>query len=501
MKVLSRALAATALLVLAAPEAYSRSCGPPPPAKPQRWTGGESFPPLPLPVTPLRRSEKKRQPSPPALVGKVRYGKIVEGVDENGRPYRYLDWTTDPADMKNLIKRANHDLGVRYRPVEIAFGKFSFSPDELPILYLTGHEAISLDDETRRKLRVYLQDGGTLLCDACCGSEDYLKGWVKEMSIIFPHKKVRRLAPDHPVFNCFYKIDNVGFHVEGKGNFRAEPVLMGINIGCRTAVIMTPYDLSCAWDGHFHEHGKRVWPMEDARRIGVNMICYSLATYQLGRFYSTQKVYFEQDAPGEDRLVIGQIVHGGDWDPNPSRLVNLLKYAAANSTMEVKFKREAVDLGKVDPFRHPILYMTGHFDFNLKEGEVENLRRYLKAGGVLIADACCGATEFDLAFRREIERVLPGMRLDAVSLDDPLFSASGTRVARVGYTPMAQKNHPGLEAPVIYGVRMGGSWTVMYSPFGLGCGWDGEQNPFAKALVPRDSLRVGLNLLVYALTH
>ncbi|MGO8748362.1 MAG: hypothetical protein ACLQNE_20505, partial [Thermoguttaceae bacterium] len=49
-------------------------CGPPPAAKPQHQTGGESFPPLPLPATPLRRSEKKRPPAPPALVGKMAMG-------------------------------------------------------------------------------------------------------------------------------------------------------------------------------------------------------------------------------------------------------------------------------------------------------------------------------------------------------------------------------------------------------------------------------------------
>ncbi len=49
-------------------------CGPPPKAKPQSRTGGESFAPLPLPVTPLRRSEKKRPPSPPALIGKAALG-------------------------------------------------------------------------------------------------------------------------------------------------------------------------------------------------------------------------------------------------------------------------------------------------------------------------------------------------------------------------------------------------------------------------------------------
>ena len=51
-------------------------CGPPPQAKPQSRTGGESFPPLPLPATPLRRTEKKRPPAPPSLVGKMALGPI-----------------------------------------------------------------------------------------------------------------------------------------------------------------------------------------------------------------------------------------------------------------------------------------------------------------------------------------------------------------------------------------------------------------------------------------
>src|SRR5712675_282456 len=44
-----------------------------PKAAPQRRNAGEGFPPLPLPATPLRRSEKKREPSPPALVGNVTF--------------------------------------------------------------------------------------------------------------------------------------------------------------------------------------------------------------------------------------------------------------------------------------------------------------------------------------------------------------------------------------------------------------------------------------------
>src|SRR5690349_12192060 len=77
-------------------------CGPPPRAKPQSRTGGESFPPLPLPVTPLRRTEKKRPPAPPALIGKMALGP-VKFVVRDGKRVQSRDWMTDPADLDSLL--------------------------------------------------------------------------------------------------------------------------------------------------------------------------------------------------------------------------------------------------------------------------------------------------------------------------------------------------------------------------------------------------------------
>jgi hypothetical protein len=109
--------------------AQTRTCGPPPPAKPERRTGGESFPPLPLPATPLRRSEKKREPSPPALVGKVILGD-VKWVTENGQRSSYRDWMTDPADIRNLLQWTNQQLHIRYRAVDTDLAQFSYDPTE-----------------------------------------------------------------------------------------------------------------------------------------------------------------------------------------------------------------------------------------------------------------------------------------------------------------------------------------------------------------------------------
>ena len=95
-------------------------------------------------------------------------------------------------------------------------------------------------------------------------------------------------------------------------------------------MIFSPCDLTCGWDGHEHPRGLRV-VIDQARQFGANLITYLLGTFQLGRFLSTTKVYYEAEAPSRDDFVFAQLIHEGDWDPDPSGVYNLLKYAHDNS--------------------------------------------------------------------------------------------------------------------------------------------------------------------------
>jgi hypothetical protein len=478
--------------------AQERSCGPPPPAKPQRRTAAEGVPPLPLPATPLRRSEKKREPSPPALVGKVILGDVKWVTNGNERS-SYRDWMTDPADMVNLLNWTNDQLHVRYRTVDADLAQFSFDPTELPILYFTGHDAFTVSDEIVAKLRQYVTDGGTILGDACCGRPTFDAAFRELARRIFPKRPMEPLPPDHPLYNSFYHLSTFNYLTDTTPS-SGPPCMEAVSIGCRAAIIYTGgWDMSCGWDGHTHDKGKRVDP-KDARQAGANIITYCLATYELGRFLATEKIYHQKGEATRDQLVIAQVIHDGDWDPQPSSLASLLKRLGENSTVNVQFKKENVDLKSIDAFAHPILYMTGHKDFKLTEEEVGNLRRYLQAGGVLVANACCGRESFDKAFRREIARVIPDKKLERVPLDHPVYKSVFT-IGEVEYTPLAQHDHPGLRTASLEGISLDNQLRVIYSPFGFVNGWSGAPNPYAAEYKSDDALRLGINILVYSMTH
>lgn len=487
-------------LGLEVPDCLAKSCGPPLRAKPHRRKGGESVPPLPLPVTPLRRTEKKRPPAPPALVGKVQYGKIVWMTDANGRRTSYRDWTTDPNDITNLIRLTNSALNIRYRPIETTFEKFSYNPAEIPILYLTGHEAFELNAEQRKKLYWFINDGGYLLGDACCGSEEFFESFVAEMKLIFPKQPLRLLAPDHPLYMCHYQVPEVQLMIDGNPVGKRPSEIYGINFGCRTAVFLTRLDLSCGWDGHEHATGKRV-RIADARRLGVNMMTYCLANYQLGRFLSTQRVYHQESQKPRDEFVFAQVMHGGDWDPCPNGIMGLMRYVSANSTLPIQYRRVGVDLRNAEVLRYPLLYMTGHHDFTLSDAEVAGLRNYLRNGGVLFANACCGRKAFDAAFRRELAKVLPGgAALKPIPLNHPIYSVR-TPVRAVQYTSLLQAREPDLAVPTMEGASISGQLAIVYSRHGLGTAWDGQERPYSLAYETDDALRLGMNVLIYAMTH
>jgi len=58
-----------------------------------------------------------------------------------------------------------------------------------------------------------------------------------------------------------------------------------------------------------------------------------------------------------------------------------------------------------------------------------------------------------------------------------------------------------LHQPMLEAIVKDGVPCVIYSRFALSNGWEQLPNPYAKAYADEDALKLGTNILVYALTH
>lgn len=365
-----------------------------------------------------------------------------------------------------------------------------------PILYMQGHTFPEWDAGQRAKLRKFVEQGGTLLAEACCSREAFRTGFERFAAQAFPDAPLHPLGPEHAVYRVLYEIRPFN----RRGKFDAYD-LRGIDLGCRTSVIYSPHDLSCLW-----EQADIAVFSEEAFKLGTNIAAYAVGRRPLRDRLDTVVVPEQTDEepgpPPQDAFRLAQVVYEGDWRPFPLALVNLAEFLRVELNFDVVSQYRQVRLSDAALYTSPILYLAGHYEFELSDAERTALAAHLRRGGLLLADACCGTQPFDESFRRLMQQVLPEQRLERLPADHPIFiGAPGFDVTTVDYSLDVMRAAPRLRRPELWGVELDGRLAVVYSPYSLGCGLNGPAFDGCWGLASEDAHRLTANIILYALTH
>ena len=119
---------------------------------------------------------------------------------------------------------------------------------QTPVLYISGSQVphCSID---ARKLREYIDRGGFIFAEACCGDNGFDKGFRALMDKVFdePEYRLKPLPPEHPIWSA-----------EEQVRPSLRPNLWSVDYGCRTSVVYAappepqhgdlPNGLSCYWE-------------------------------------------------------------------------------------------------------------------------------------------------------------------------------------------------------------------------------------------------------------
>ncbi|MDX2227219.1 MAG: DUF4159 domain-containing protein [Verrucomicrobiae bacterium] len=165
------------------------------------------------------------------------------------------------------------------------------------------------------------------------------------------------------------------------------------------------------------------------------------------------------DASGQ-RIIFGSI---------PNLMTQIKRW---NRQLDAAIEARPLDLASEELFRADppaaFIYLTGHRDFTLTEAEVANLRRFVFEGGVIWGDNGLPGhhSRFDIAFRREMRRVLPDPDQELLPLDPDhaIFTQKGSLLR----TLPAGVN---FSAFPVEAARMDGKIAVLYTPNSYGNLW------------------------------
>lgn len=474
--------------------------GPPPAAAPRRISGGEGFPPLPLPATPLRRSERKKQPSPEALIGKVVWGEAASYTYAAGETCTITDWNLCPGDVQQLLEKARGVLGVAYGRTEIDLASFDGDPARLPVLEFSGVRSIPASAPQIALLRQYIQRGGMLVFDSIAGSPYFTASARALAQRILPEEPLRAVPPDHPLLHLAFDCSQAAFSANAPGD---QIALEAAYVGSRIGILISPYGLGCGWDNHPVPLLKQAvaYDVATASKLGVNLVAYAVGYGHVAREEAKPELFGSADErrPANE-FVFAQIRHEGHWDCHPGAAGALLARLSSDTSVVANHRRVAVTPGVDDLAPFTVLYLTGLDDFHWSAAARQALTRFLARGGTLLVDNALGLATFDRAVRRELPSLLPGSRFTVLPPDHPLFSAAvPVRTAR--FTPALAKAHPDWSTPLVEGLAVDGEWRVLYSPIDLAGGWTGWEFPLSRGYDGPTATALGIDLVVYALTH
>lgn len=199
------------------------------------------------------------------------------------------------------------------------------------------------------------------------------------------------------------------------------------------------------------------------------------------------------------KLTCAALIYDGAWNPRPTALRRLLFEVGHRTSIATAFEPAETDLRADALFTHPLLYWSGTGAFNpLDEKDVVRLRRYVSAGGFVLADSAQeNGDDFAAAVRREASRAFPSSPLQPLPPEHVVYKSfymlrgAAGRIARTDRLEGAAID--GRTAVILSHNDLGGAWARD----SLG-NWEQMVTPGGE---PQRELafRLGVNIVMYAL--
>jgi len=185
---------------------------------------------------------------------------------------------------------------------------------------------------------------------------------------------------------------------------------------------------------------------------------------------------------------------GGDWYNDPSMLPNLAAFFQQQTGLQCSQEEARVSAADEALFAYPFIFMTGHGRISFSDKEAGRLQRYLENGGFLFADDDYGMDEH---FRREMKKVFRDKELVAIPFSHAIFHCFFNFAAGL---PKIHEHDGG--PPQAWGYFHNARLVVFYAfNTNISDGWADPDVHHDPPEVREQALRMGTNILFYAMTH
>src|SRR5262249_6829679 len=191
----------------------------------------------------------------PVLISKLAWGTDQEWNRKHHDVKHFTEYASTKVFKNVPLAWQVHD-GRRMAQNQVLFEVGDLL--QSPIVYLNGHEAPDLKGVQKEMLKRYIQEGGFVFAEACCGSKAFADGFRDLMKELFD-KEMSPLPADHALYKAHAPVDASMFPMER------------LDLGCKTVVVLSTNPVPGWWEENEREKGKGLI----AFRLAGNIVAYA----------------------------------------------------------------------------------------------------------------------------------------------------------------------------------------------------------------------------------
>ena len=410
------------------------------------------------------------------------------------------DWNRHRQDIGNLTRHIEKlwELDMTWQTIDHRRATVS-DLLQSPILFLSGKTGLKMAAQEKESLKAYIEQGGFVFAEACCGGKAFDADFRKLMTELFPDNPLRLLPPDHPVWYAEQAVDSK--HLRE---------LYGIDTCCRTSVVYCPGNLGCYWElareGAIYYRPAVREEIDAMLAIGTNVVAYATNRELREKLDAPVSVAGSEDDFERGSLSIAKLQHAGGSDEAPAALSNMLRSIGTQLGIRVNTSRLLLPATDESLADFPVAYIHGRRDFSWSQAERDAIVEFTRNGGVVFGDSICASKKFTDAIRRELQATFPDHPLQRIPPGHEIFSDKykGNNLERVDLRRPRKRNEAGQAAvdkvtPVLEGIEIDGRYVVIFSPYDISCALESLSSNDCEGYTSKDAARICTNVLLYVL--
>lgn len=386
----------------------------------------------------------------------VMMNKLAYKVDKKGE--RVIgNWNERPRDLAGLAGWLGPQLcgwNLRWNVVDLSMSAADLHDSR--ILYISGNQLLSFTDAERAKLREFVHQGGLILGQPDCNSQQFRMSFQTLGQQLFPEYQFRPLPADHLIFTTYFPATHWG----------KSAAVLGLSNGAREFMILPETDPAMYWNTGNFSRAKAI-PMAG---LAADIYVYTKRTRPLDP--SPGLIERDDSIKANRTIKIARLEYKGNWNPEPGGWVRLSNMMHNERKIDLDVQPVPLGEGK-STIDYRVAHLTGTGNLQLNQGQRDELKAYVQAGGTVIIDCAGGADVFDTSAQAELAAMFAAetKTMKPLAADDPVYINGGTKIDKVEYRHYARKKLVGeMNTPRLRGIVVGGRTAIYFSREDLSVG-------------------------------